>query len=117
MRASRVLETTEDLTEPAETRTRLPASPLDSQQVRSVIRSQMNWWSHQYHDQDRPPTQWKHHLPKDQSSEHKIQLVHDRKRTPWLYPDTSLEKGAKQIPENRPQRDHKAPEQETSVYR
>src|SRR5438477_1948285 len=46
------LRTTEDLTEPGDTRTRLPVRPLDSQQVRSVIRSQMNWRSHQYHDQD-----------------------------------------------------------------
>ena len=46
------LRTTEDLTEPGDTRTRLPVRSLDSQQVRSVIRSQMNWRSHQYHDQD-----------------------------------------------------------------
>ena len=46
------LRTTEDLTEPGDTRTRLPVRPLDSQQVRSVIRSEMNRRSHQYHEED-----------------------------------------------------------------
>jgi hypothetical protein len=54
-------------------------------------------------------------LSEEQTSKYKIQLVHDRKRTPRLYPNTPLEKGAQQIPENRSQRDHKTTKQQPAV--
>src|SRR6267378_934266 len=75
----------------------------------------MNRRNHQYHDQDRQQTQRKDQLSEEQTSKYKIQLVHDRKWATRFYPDTSLEKGAQQIPENRSQRDHKTTKQQPAV--